>query len=88
MIVLELLGRVLLPVLLLRADAGALEALLVAAVAVLAVTVLAAVLALVLRALLVLRPAEVRFARLRPLLRVSDPTAPGHRQARAPGATA
>ena len=45
-------------------------------------------LALVLRALLVLRPAEVRFARLRPLLRASDPTAPGHRQARAPGATA
>ena len=82
--ILGLLGA-LLP--LLRPEAIGAEALLAAGL-------LAAVIAVavVLRAVAAPRtvlplPAEQGFAALRVLLRASDPSAPGHRRARAPGAT-
>jgi hypothetical protein len=85
-IVVELLGR-LAPLLLLRADLGASEALLVAAVAVLAVAVLVVVVSSVRRSDGALAIERDGFVERRPLLRATEPSAAGHSRARAPGAT-
>lgn len=83
---LEVFGRIA-GVLLLRADAGVLDLLLIGAVAVFTVALIALVAGLAPRAASGAHPIAVAFADVRSLLRASNPTAPGHRQARAPGAT-
>lgn len=83
--ILELLGR-LAQLLLLRADLGGPEALLVAVVALLAVAVLVVVVATSPRSTGALVAERSGFALRRPLLRATEPSAPGHSRARAPGA--
>lgn len=83
MLLLEVLGRIA-GLLLLRADAGALELLLIGAAAVLAAALLAVLGVPASGA--ASAPGRASFADVRVLLRASDPDAEGHRRARAPGA--